>query len=89
MSEFFRPCWNYFCPFPISTEGFFPPCRNFSPFPPYFPEKIPSLLTEGIPAYLKNIPLITASIVCRAIPQRKEKKKKIENKKEEDIRPEC
>ncbi len=37
--------------FSLSTKGFFPPCHNFSPFPPYILGKIPSLQTEGIPAY--------------------------------------
>jgi hypothetical protein len=58
----------------ISKEEFFPPCRNFSPFPSYIPGKIPSLLTEGIPAYLiqkiavggsKNIPLTAEGIIRR------------------------
>ncbi len=75
MSEFFRTC-------PISKEEFFPSCRNFSPFPSYMPGKKPSLLTEGIPAYLmqknavggsKNIPLTAEGIFCRMyghIPQK-------------------
>ncbi len=69
MSEFFRPC-------PISKEEFFPPCQNFSPFPSYMLGKIPSWVTEGIPAYLmqknavvsgdsKNIPLTVEVIICR------------------------
>ena len=71
MLEFFRP-------FPISKEDIFPPCRNFSPFLFYMPDKISSFLTEGISANLmqknaegssKNIPLTAeeSSVICKAI----------------------
>jgi hypothetical protein len=58
----FPPYRNFSDRFPILTAGIFPPCRNFPfifPFPGldftafiYIPGKLPSLLTEGIPAYL-------------------------------------
>ncbi len=61
MSVFLRPCRIFFfCPFPISTAGFFPPCRNFSPFHPICREKSPPCWWKGSRPILCKIRLWVA-----------------------------